>query len=175
MNENLSIREMQPEEMRTVADYFHRATPEYLELLGVDPTRVPKQKDFTLRYAYECRRPLEERHSFHVIWKLGERPVGFSSIDRIVLNQQAHMHLNIFQSEHRNAGYGVVFIMKSVEIYFAKFGLRRIVCEPNAFNVAPNRTLQRAGFKYVKTYMTVPGPLSYHQAVTRWLLEKPPL
>lgn len=38
--------------------------------------------------------------------------------------------------------------------------------------MAPNRTLQSAGFKYAKTYMTVPGPLNYHQAVTRWVFEK---
>ena len=45
-------------------------------------------------------------------------------------------------------------------------------CEPNAFNVAPNRTLQKAGFKYLKTHMTVPGPFNYHQAVTRWVIER---
>jgi hypothetical protein len=38
--------------------------------------------------------------------------------------------------------------------------------------VAPNRTLQRAGFRYEKTRMTVPGWLNYHQAVTRWVLER---
>ena len=36
----------------------------------------------------------------------------------------------------------------------------------------PNRTLQRAGFKYVKTHMTVPGLLNYRQAVNRWELER---
>jgi hypothetical protein len=49
--------------------------------------------------------------------------------------------------------------------------LKCLFCEPNAFNVAPNRTLQRAGFKCVKTHETVPGPLNYHQRVTRWVLE----
>ena len=37
--------------------------------------------------------------------------------------------------------------------------------EPNAFNMAPNRTLQKAGFMYLKTHMTVPSALTYHQAV----------
>jgi hypothetical protein len=50
--------------------------------------------------------------------------------------------------------------------------LKRLFCEPYAFNVAPNRTLQKTGFKYLKTYMTVPGPLNYHQAVTRWVVER---
>jgi len=37
--------------------------------------------------------------------------------------------------------------------------------------VAPNRTLQSVGFRYVKTHKTIPGPLNYRQAVTRWVLE----
>ena len=32
--------------------------------------------------------------------------------------------------------------------------------------------VSKAGFKYLKTHMTVPGPLNYHQAVTRWVLER---
>jgi hypothetical protein len=32
--------------------------------------------------------------------------------------------------------------------------------------------LQAAGFKYVKTHETVPGPLNFHQPVTRWMLER---
>ena len=59
-----------------------------------------------------------------------------------------------------------------MKIYFEALALERIFCEPNAFNVAPNRTLQSVGFKYVKTYETVPGWLNFHQAVTRWVLEK---
>ena len=39
-------------------------------------------------------------------------------------------------------------------------------------NTAPNRTLQKAGFRYLKTHMTVPGPLNFHQAVTQWVTER---
>ena len=74
--------------------------------------------------------------------------------------------------ERRNRGYGVEYVRRSVDIYFERLKLKRLFCEPNAFNVAPNRTLQKAGFKYLKTHMTVPGPLNYRQAVTRWVIER---
>ena len=61
---------------------------------------------------------------------------------------------------------------RSADIYIKTFELQQLFCEPNAFNVGPNRTVQKAGFKCLKTYMTVPGPLNYHQAVTRWVLER---
>jgi RimJ/RimL family protein N-acetyltransferase len=82
------------------------------------------------------------------------------------------MHLHVLLPGDRAAGLGSAAVRQSVDIYFEVLKLKRLFCEPNAFNVAPNRTLQRAGFKYVKTHMTVPGPLNFHQAVTRWVVER---
>jgi RimJ/RimL family protein N-acetyltransferase len=168
----LTVREMKLEEAGIIADYFHEATPEYLEMLGVDPTKVPEREKLLQRYAHECSLPRESRKQFIVVWILGDTPVGFSSADRIVFGREAYMHLHIFRPEHRKSGYGAECVKETVKIYFEQLDLQRVFCEPNAFNVAPNRTLQRAGFTYLKTHMTVPGPLNYHQAVTRWVLEK---
>jgi RimJ/RimL family protein N-acetyltransferase len=85
------------------------------------------------------------------------------------------MHLHILRAEQRRIGYGVTCVQLTAKLLFELLDLKRLFCEPNAFNVAPNRTLQRAGFKYVKTYETVPGPLNYHQPVTRWVLETVPV
>jgi RimJ/RimL family protein N-acetyltransferase len=82
------------------------------------------------------------------------------------------MHLHVVDPGDRRCGVGVECVRRSVEIYFERLKLKNLFCEPNAFNVAPNRTLQKAGFKYIKTYMTVPGALNYHQAVTRWMIER---
>lgn len=38
---SLVIREMGLEEVGLIIDYFHGSTPEHLDLLGVDPTRLP--------------------------------------------------------------------------------------------------------------------------------------
>jgi RimJ/RimL family protein N-acetyltransferase len=99
-------------------------------------------------------------------------PVGFSTADTITLGRQARMHLHIVDPDRRRAGIGVQCVQETAELYFDVLQLERLICEPNAFNVAPNRTLQRAGFRYEKTHMTVPGWLNYHQAVTRWVLER---
>ena len=78
----------------------------------------------------------------------------------------------MIDAHRRNGGAGAPCVQQSVNIYFETLRLKRLFCEPNAFNIAPNRTLQKAGFKYLKTHMTVPGPLNYHQAVTRWVTER---
>ncbi len=107
-----------------------------------------------------------------LIWLADGRPVGFSSCDKIVYGEQANMHLHVVDPARRNQGIGAECVRRSADLYCERLKLKRLFCEPNAFNVAPNRALQKAGFRYLKTHMTVPGPLNYHQAVTRWVIER---
>ena len=169
---NLDVRAMRLDETDLVTDYFHASTPEHLELMGVDPTRISPRAVWSARFKELFALPVKERPSFYVIWRLDDRPIGFSSCDKIVIGSYANMHLHVTEPALRQSGIGTACVRASAEIYIKTFELERLFCEPNAFNVAPNRTLQKAGFKYLKTHMTVPGPLNYHQTVTRWVLER---
>ena len=168
----LDVREMKLAETEFIIGYFHNSTPEHLEMLGVDPTRLPPRDAWRERFRREYALPDEQRTGIFVIWRLDGQPVGFSSCDKIVEGERAYMHLHVAAPEKRGQGLGTECVRRSVDFYFSKLRLRSLFCEPNAFNVAPNRTLQKAGFKYVKTHMTVPGPLNFHQAVTRWVIER---
>jgi RimJ/RimL family protein N-acetyltransferase len=170
----LIVREVAVEEVDLIIDYFHDSTPEHLEVLGVDPTRLPSRERWRERFAREYKRAVHDRSTLLVVWELDDAPVGFSTADKIVYGEQAHMHLHVINPQQRRSGIGSACVRETAEIYFEALALQRLFCEPNAFNVAPNRTLQSAGFRYVKTYKTVPGPLNYHQPVTRWVLEKTP-
>jgi RimJ/RimL family protein N-acetyltransferase len=160
------------DEFDLIIEYFFRATPEHMEMLGVDPTRLPPREGWRERFQRECTLPIERRAWIVVIWLSDNLPVGFSTSDKITFGERANMHLHVTDAEQRHQGIGVECVRRSVDIYFERLKLKRLFCEPNAFNVAPNRTLQKAGFKYLKTHMTVPGPLNFHQAVTRWVMER---
>jgi RimJ/RimL family protein N-acetyltransferase len=168
----LTAREMVSTEVDLIIEYFQNATPEYLETLGVDPTRLPPVDAWRDRLRRECNLPANQRATVLVIWLSDDRPIGFSTSNKIRFGEQANMHLHVTDPERRNRGIGVECVRRSVDIYFERLRLKRLFCEPNAFNVAPNRTLQKAGFKYLKTHMTVPGSLNFHQAVTRWVIER---
>ena len=131
------------------------STPEHLEMLGVDPTRLPPKEVWASLFKSQYGLPLGER--------------GFL---RHFFGKQANMHLHLTEPAKRQRGIGAQCVRLSVDIYFRSLEIKQLFCEPNAFNVGPNRTLQRAGFKYLKTHMTVPGPLNFHQSVNRWLFER---
>jgi RimJ/RimL family protein N-acetyltransferase len=166
------VREMGLDEVGLVIDYFHDSTPEHLETLGVDPTRLPTREGWRAWYAAEYAKPVRDRATLLVIWELDGVAVGFSTSDKIVYGERAHMHLHVVDEQRRRSGIGSACVRETVGLYFRALALKRLFCEPNAFNVAPNRTLQSVGFRYVKSYNTVPGPLNYHQAVTRWVFEE---
>ena len=168
----LTVREMMSSEVNIIIQYFQDSTPEHLETLGVDPSRLPPAQSWRERLQRECTLPIEQRTTMLVIWLSDDQPVGFSTSDKIRYGEQAHMHLHVTEPERRHQGTGVECVRRSADIYFERLKLKRLFCEPNAFNVPPNRTLQKAGFKYLKTHMTVPSPLNYHQAVTRWVMER---
>ncbi len=165
------VRAMTLDEVDHIIDYFHGAAPEHLEMMGVDPTRLPTRSDWRERYQRELTLPPTERSVLMVIWLDGERCIGFSTADKITFGEQANMHLHIVEPVGRGQGAGVECVRSSAAFYFETLQLKRLFSEPNAFNIAPNRTLQKAGFKYLKTHLTVPGPLNFHQAVTQWVME----
>ena len=165
-------RPMLADEASLIIDYFHNASHEFLHALGVDPTKLPARDAWRAHYDREVNLPIEQRKSFLVLWTLGDAPLGFSTADKIEIGRQAFMHLHIFDAGQRQRGHGAVLVRQTAEIYFDMLHIHALYCEPNAFNAAPNRTLQNAGFGYVMTHETVPGPLNFHQAVNRWVLRR---
>jgi len=168
----LTVRPMKLDEVGVVIDYFHSASAEHLATLGVDPTRLLEPSKWRQLYEHDFAQAVERRRGFMVLWELEGRPIGFSTVDKLKYGLEAYMHLHVTDPSLRHAGHGSACVRRSVDIYFETLKLKRLYSEPNAFNTAPNRALQRAGFRYVKTHMTVPGPLNFHQAVTRWIVER---
>lgn len=170
--QRLTVREMHLADVGLRIGYFHDASDDHLLMMGVDRSLLPTREAWYKFYEEDYARPIRDRVAFSLVWELGGKAVGFSSVSNIVFGKEAFMHLHILDATQRQGGLGVQFVKKSTEIYFKVLELERILCEPNAYNIAPNRTLQGAGFRYLFTHETTPSPINFPQAVTRWILEK---
>jgi RimJ/RimL family protein N-acetyltransferase len=170
--EGAVVRPMRLDEVDVRIDYFHDASDAYLVKLGVDRALLPSKDAWRAFYEQDFARPLDERETHNLTWELDGRLVGFSSVDHIEFGEQAFMHLHIVEEPRRRAGLGTKFVRLSVDEYFRTFELQRLFCQPNAYNVAPNRTLQRAGFRYCFTEEMQPSSINFPQPITRWVLER---
>jgi RimJ/RimL family protein N-acetyltransferase len=170
---HLTVREMRLDEVDLRIDYFHEASDEYLRTLGVDRALLPAREAWRAHYEEDYARPTPERLSYLLVWELDGDVVGFSSADHIEYGEQAFMHLHIVRAPQRRSGFGTEFVRQSAATYMRVLELQRLYCEPNAFNVAPNRTLQRAGFTYLFSHEAAPSSINFVQVTTRWVLDRP--
>jgi RimJ/RimL family protein N-acetyltransferase len=168
----LTVRPLRLEEFGLRVDYFLQSSDEYLSQLGVDRELMPDREEWVAYYEEDFARPLAERESYHLGWELDGRLIGFGSTDNIEFGEQAYMHLHIAEEPLRRQGLGTEFVRLSVDEYFRVLQLKRLFCQPNAYNVAPNRALQRAGFRYVLSAEMAPSVINPPQPITRWVIER---
>jgi len=74
------------------------------------------------------------------------------------------------EKNNRKQGLGEQLVKKSLPFYFNNLNLKTLICQPLATNQAPNKTLEKVGFKFVKKHTTIPGLLNYLQEVNMWQL-----
>lgn len=164
--------EMGPDEVDLVINYFLDADHQFLEGMGVAPKRLPDAAEWRQLLIEDLDRQAWQKKTYYLIWVLDGAPVGHVNINKIVYGDHAFMHLHIWDPQRRREGNGTRFLNGSITRFFELFRLQRLFCEPYAFNPAPNRTLEKTGFAFIKTYETVPGWINYYQAVNRWVLTR---
>lgn len=168
----LSVRELHAEDIDAIADYWLTSDLAYLEGMGVDVTRMPRREEWRQMLNEQLATPLKEKKSYALIWEVDGQAIGHSNINKIVFGKEAYMHLHIWYPEVRKKGYGVQLIRQSLPYYFQNYELQTLYCEPYALNPAPNRTLERAGFRTVKEYVTTPGWINFEQPVRLWAISR---
>ena len=171
MNEDvLSVREIQESDIEFITRYWMMADDQYLQSMGVDLSKLPTETEWKSMLLKQIQTPIEQKQSYCMIWLVNGCPIGHSNVNKIIFGQEAYMHLHIWEPAIRKKGYGSRFIKMTVPHFFVKLQLKTLYCEPYALNPAPNKTLPKAGFTFVKEYTTIPGSINTEQPVKLWVL-----
>ena len=113
-----------------------------------------------------------KKKGYAVIWEVNGKSIGHSNLNPVEYGDHGYMHLHIWQPEYRKSGYGTELIKLTLPYFFNNMQIEKIYCQPYALNGAPNKTLDKAGFKFVKEYITTPGSITFEQPVNLWEIEK---
>lgn len=165
---HLSVRELQPDDIERIADYWLGASPEFLTGMGVDLDKMPPRAHWQTMLGAQLKQDYPEKQSYALIWELDGQAAGHSNVNKIVYGESASMHLHLWRPENRIKGCGTRLVKMSLPHFFRNMKLKKLYCEPYALNPAPNKTLEKAGFQFIKTYITTPGFLNFEQEVNLW-------
>lgn len=168
--ENITVREMQKNEIPLMVDYFLEADLDFHKKMGVDTANLPKRSDWIASLEKEFEKEIKDRKYFYVIWLIDDMPCGHSNINDIIFGEKGDMHLHLWKSDRRQKGLGSQFVKLGLVEFFEKFNLKQVFCEPSAYNEASNNTLEKVGFEFVKEYDTKPSRLALFQTVKRWVI-----
>lgn len=168
----ITVREIQLKDVDLVIDYWLNSDSNHLIGMGVDLNKLPTRDQLNCMLTEQVNCDLLDKKSYALIWELDEQPVGHSNVNNIDYGNQATMHLHLWKSINRKKGIGTELVKKSLPFYFEKLKIKKLICEPYALNPAPNKTLQKVGFEFIKKHITIPGTLNFEQEVNRWELTK---
>ena len=171
-NDQLSVRPLQESDIDAIADYWLHSDPDFLQGMGVDLAKLPGRSFWTDMLSEQLGQTLEEKKSYCFIWLLDNKAVGHSNVNKIAFGSEAYMHLHLWQTDVRQKGLGTAFVKMTLPYFFEHLQLQKIYCEPYSLNPAPNKTLEKVGFRFVKTYTTTPGWINFEQPVNLWEMER---
>jgi RimJ/RimL family protein N-acetyltransferase len=173
-NQNkISVREMQENDIESIIKYWHTSDKEFLTGMGVDLNKIPTREEMEKMLHQQLDQPYEEKGSYCLIWEVDGEAVGHSNVNKIIFGEEAYMHLHLWKNAVRQKGFGTELVKMTVPYFFKNLKLKKLYCEPYALNPAPNKTLEKAGFKFVRTYITTPGWLNFEQQVNLYLTLNP--
>lgn len=166
----LSIREIEPADVPLLTSYWITATEEHLRGMGADPARMPAEEDWHQRLYTQIATPYHQKLSWALILLIDGIPSGHCNINKITPDEQAWMHLHLWQAASRQKGAGSAMVHMAIPYFFRQYNLKRLYCEPYALNPAPNATLKKAGFGFVRQAITQPDVITFEQPTNLWVL-----
>lgn len=172
MKNHLNVRLFTENDLDLLMNYWFSSTDEHLVGMGVDLAKMPTIAQFRQAIASQLRLPIEQKNAFPVVWEIDGKPVGHSNTNPTTFGETAKMHLHLWANPNRQKGLGTRFVKMTLPLFFNHLKLKTLICEPYALNPAPNKTMEKVGFEFVKEYITTPGSLNFEQPVNQWKMTK---
>ena len=163
---------MEKSDIESIVDYFFNADSEFLKGMGADKKKLPERSEWIKKLNSEYEKPFKKKEFYYIIWLINGKPSGHSNINNIYFGKTATMHLHLWKNDFRKNGLGYNFLKQTAPLYFKNLRLEKLICEPYSDNIAPNKVLKKAGFKFIKSYETIPGWINFSQIVNRYEMTK---
>ena len=165
---SLSVRELQQSDIPLIINYWLSAGDAFLANMGVDLSKMPQREEWMVMLSKQLNQSYKEKQSYCITWLANDEPVGHSNVNKIIFGEEAYMHLHLWQTNKRKKGMGAALVKMSLPYFFNNLQIKKIYCEPHSLNAAPNKTMEKIGFTFIKEHTSIPGSFSFEQLAKLW-------
>src|SRR5207253_10446954 len=95
----LSVREIGPNDVQNIVDYWTKNEPAHLIAMSVDLKKVPAAESLSSMLSEQAGLAYPQKQSYCTIWEINGKPVGHCNVNKIKFGEEAHMHLHFWQKE----------------------------------------------------------------------------
>lgn len=162
----LTVRPLGRYDIEAFVAYLTGLSKEDCERMGIAIERVPAPSQLRSDMTAIIESPSDQ--AFFLAWCINGQPIGHSSLKDIIPGAFGTMHLHMWRTDLRRFGYGARLFCLSAIDFYDRFSLKRIICEPKADNLTPNRMLQKVGFPLVLTHVAASSELTPPCEVNRY-------
>lgn len=164
----LTVRPLRSEDFEGFIAYFTGVSKGDAERMGLAIDRVPSAAQLRSDLETMITAPVDRLRSFVLAWCVDDQTIGHSSLKDIVPGDFGSMHLHMWRADLRGKGYGPRLFCLSALVFYERFNLKTIICEPKADNPIPNRLLQKIGFPLVLTHVGASSDLAFVCELNRY-------
>ncbi|MCE3268378.1 MAG: hypothetical protein K0R49_630 [Burkholderiales bacterium] len=168
---DLSLRALCQEDIPHVVNYWFNKTDAELFQAGVDKNKMGTREAWAEMLENILHTPLENAHSWYLIWQINNQPIGYSTLRNISKNNLADIHLHIWESSTRGKGYGARLFAMSVVEFYKLFNFKLMLCEPNAQNPSPNKVLRKIGFQKWRSMLGAPVSICLSYEMNSYIID----
>jgi RimJ/RimL family protein N-acetyltransferase len=166
-----ALRDLTPEDIPAIADYWLLSPDEFLNAMGIDRARLGSREDIHRRFSSAIRTGSAAHASLALAITLDERFIGYT-----LLNQYStevnYSHWHIIEARLRGCGISTALYPHRIKAYFDLTPISRLIHQTRTRNVGVNLMLDKfvpvAETKYIENPDGVALPGEFHiRYVTR--------
>lgn len=165
----LTVRELQKKDIPLFVEYWQNMSEADLGRMFIDPVKLNTNSNYMESKLLETlNTPLEQRISDPLVWEVDGEAVGFTNMNNIKRGEEAEVHLHMAKPHFRLKGLGRKLFLLSVEQYFKRHSLKKVICQPASQNPYPNGMMRALGIPIAKTYTGTPSLICTEHEVNRY-------
>jgi len=144
----VAVRDLTLSDLPFILGYWFRSPPGFIEAMGVDPVKMPKESEMRAALEDKVRQTPPAKLNALVI-AYDNKPVGFHTLHPLVEGDHAIFHAHIWDADFRRRGLGQHSYAKACRIFMDRFSLNRIIFKTPKQNTGAIRVKEKLGIRCI--------------------------